>query len=298
MVAQPPIPLDHWRAFVAVVDTGSFHQAAEQLAKSPSAISYAMKHLQDRLPEALMTLSGRRAQITPFGEKLYRQAKQLLQSAARLEALAADLAAGTETQLTLAIDALTPLAPLFTALSHTGHQHPHTRIKVLETTLSGTDEALLMGKAAIALSPHVPPGFWGHRLCAVTLMPVVAPQHPLAIQASACDDTDLRQHRQIVLRDSGIKREQDAGWLGAEQRLTFSHFASCQAAVEAGLGFAFLPDHRVAEALTKGRLVALTLAQALERQLSLHLIIANPDQQGPVTQTLAEALRRAFQVGG
>ncbi|HBC18648.1 MAG TPA: LysR family transcriptional regulator, partial [Alcanivorax sp.] len=50
---------------------------------------------------------------------------------------------------------------------------------------------------------------------------VAAADHPLN-QADSLTHEDLRQHRQIVIRDSGSRRI-DSGWLGAEQRWTVSH---------------------------------------------------------------------------
>jgi len=41
--------------------------------------------------------------------------------------------------------------------------------------------------------------------------------HPLS-QLPIVTEPELKTHRQIVVRDTGVKRQQDAGWLGADQR--------------------------------------------------------------------------------
>lgn len=212
----PKISLEQWAAFKAVVDEGSFAKAAEALNKSQSAVSYAIAKLEEQLPTPVLTQQGRKAVLTEAGKQLYRHATDLLAQAATIENTAKYLASGWESEVTIAVDALFSMGAVFCALQHFSVSSPQTRLRILETTLSGTEEALLGRKADLVLTGTIPPGFSGTRLGEVSMIPVVGQQHPLVQlmqQSGPITEQELGRHRQIVLRDTGTKREQSSGWL-------------------------------------------------------------------------------------
>lgn len=292
-VYVPKITLEQWAAFKAVVDEGGYAKAAETLNKSQSAISYAVSRLNEMLPSPALVLEGRKAVLSRPGERLYRYATVLLEQAHATEQAAHGLANGWEDSITLAADALAPMPTVFKALHRFSQRSPLTRIKILETSLSGTDEAVLGHHCDLALMVRVPPGFLGSPIMQVSMVAVAHRDHALA-QLTNVSETDLKMHRQIVVRDSGLKREQNAGWLGSEQRWTVSHFASSVDAVEAGLGFAFLPEHRIEGSLNSGKVVRLPLHTGGVRHISLSLVVTQPNHAGPGTQALAQDLVDAF----
>ena len=61
------------------------------------------------------------------------------------------------------------------------------------------------------------------------------------------------------MRDTGSRREQDVGWLGAEQRWTVSHATTRIAAIRRGLGFAWVPEAEIGDGLETGALKMLAL---------------------------------------
>lgn len=293
---EPKISLEQWLVFKTVVDEGSYAAAAEALNKSQSSISYILARLDELLPAPVLELRGRKAELTEAGQALYRQASTLLEQARLVEQSAKYFASGWEPEVTLAVDALTPMSQLFCGLQKFSLQSPGTRLRLLETTLSGTAEALLNRSADIALIGNLPPGFSGTPLCQIRMLPVAHLEHPLFALDHAITDEELSQHRQIVIRDTGIKRQVDAGWLGAEQRWTVSHPASSLEAVKAGLGFAFLPQERVQQELDAGQVRWLPLAVGAERIVTLNLVLADKDYAGPATRAVADALIKEFAV--
>lgn len=286
----PRIDLDQWQAFLSVVDEGSFARAADALHKSQSSISYAISQLNAQLPQPVLRQEGRRAVLTEAGKVLYRHAEQLLKQANDTEAVARSLAMGFESEVTLAIDSLQDAGSLASPLAQFSDQFPNTRIRILETALSGTSEALLERKADLVISPEVPVGFVGRPIAGVTFIPVAAPTHPLI----ACDreiaETELRGHRQLVLRDSGSRRSIDAGWLQADKRWTVSHFATSVKLLKSGLAFAFLPQEWIPEELANGCLRKLSLETPMDRPVPLFVILSAQQAAGPATQALADLL--------
>ncbi|MFT4819624.1 MAG: DNA-binding transcriptional LysR family regulator, partial [Candidatus Azotimanducaceae bacterium] len=287
---QPKVTLEQWSTFKAVVDAGSFAAAAELLNKSQSSVSYILARMQSRLPAPALRLNGRKAELTNLGKVLYRQANVLLAQAIAIDKAAEYVASGWEQEVVIAADALVPMNTLFCSLQAFSLTHQSTRVRILETTLSGTDEAIFARVANIVLSPHIPTGFLGRPLWQVRMIPVVAASHTLATTTGEISETLLQQHRQIVIRDTGTKREQNAGWLGSEQRWTVSHFSSCIDAIRAGLGFAFVPQDKIEEELVTGALVQLPLRFQAEHHLTVNLIIPDGDHAGPATLAIADTL--------
>ncbi len=291
---QPRISLEQWTTLAAVVEAGSFAKAAELLNKSQSAVSYALARMEEQLPTPVLRLEGRRAVLTEVGEVLYRRAQQLLDLALDVEQTAQSLAQGWATRLTLAIDAIVPQQPVLAAIARFNQLAPQTRIVLLETTLSGTDEALLERRADLAISPSTPPGFHAHQIGEVQIIAVAHPNHPLARAKHPLTEQELRKTRQIVIRDSGQRRTQNQGWLEAEQRLTVSHFATAIQAIESGLGFAFVPIDFVQKPIERGELVRLHVPDRSERRFPLHLVTATAADPSPALSTLMKTLETSF----
>lgn len=65
-------------AFCAVLERGSFSQAAERLGVTQPAVSLQIRSLEKRLGRQLLDRSGRRVEATEAGLRLYRSAQRLL----------------------------------------------------------------------------------------------------------------------------------------------------------------------------------------------------------------------------
>lgn len=276
---------------MAVVDAGGYAQAAEALHKSQSAVTYAVQKIEDLLGVDLFEIQGRKAVLTPTGTLLVRRAKALMDEASALEHAAGRLSAGWEAELRLAVEIIFPTRLLLKTLARFGDESPHTRIEVVESVLGGTQELLLRGEADLAIAAMVPTGFLGEPLMQMSLRMVAAPSHPLHRMGRELTAADLRQHRQVIVRDSGSQRSKSQLSLEATQRWTVSHMATSIQAVNAGYGFALLPEEKIAEELADGRLVPLPLADAGLRTGTLYLIYADRDVAGPGLLRLVEVLK-------
>jgi DNA-binding transcriptional LysR family regulator len=72
-------------AFTAVIDTGSFSNAAERLGQTPSGVSRTISRLEDQLGMTLMRRTTRRLQLTDEGTWLLGRARSLLAELANTE---------------------------------------------------------------------------------------------------------------------------------------------------------------------------------------------------------------------
>ena len=290
---HPKISLDQWRALVAVVDSGGYAQAAEQLHRTQSTVSYAIRKMEDQLGFPVFTLEGRRAVLTRAGRLLYRRGRVLIREAERIERTAADVATGWEPELNLAVEIVFPTWLLLQCLDSFAAERPDIRIELYETVLGGSQELLDAGRVDLAVCPRIPPGFVGEPLMPVRFIAVAAPHHPLHRLGRELTTDDLRDHRHLIVRDSGSNRDQAGAWEISEQRWTVSHKATSIRALRMGLGFAWVAEEIIREELESGDLAPLPLAHGAERAGMLHLVQADPDSAGLGARRVAELLRAA-----
>lgn len=74
----PSLEIDVLKTFVAIIETGSFSKAAEQVFRSPSAVSMQIKKLETVLDRRLFKRDTRSMEITADGEMLLSYARRIL----------------------------------------------------------------------------------------------------------------------------------------------------------------------------------------------------------------------------
>jgi DNA-binding transcriptional LysR family regulator len=119
---------------------------------------------------------------------------------------------------------------------------------------------------------------------------VAAPTHPLHALGRPLTLEDLRRHRHLVIRDSGMQRSRSAGWLN-EQRWTVSHKATSIHAATAGHGYAWFPEEWIVGELERGALVPLPLREGAVKEGTLYFVYADRDTAGPGARRLAQIIR-------
>lgn len=284
------ITLEQWQALIAVVDYGGYAQGAEALRKSQSTLSYAIQKIEDQLGVRLFRIEGRRAKLTDTGEVIVRHARDLIKRAQLTEELAVQYGEGAESLIRVQVEAIFPETVIFEALKRFAIIQPHTRIELRQSVLSGTDEAILKRRADLVIGGRVPPGYAGEALLSVDFIAVAAPGHELLTAGTTLELEHLREHRQLVVKDSG-QRNLDDGWLGAYQRWSVDSIElSIQAAI-AGLGFAWLPEQKVQPQIEANRLEPLPLSEGARRSAQLYLILTSGEYATAGVRELAKIIQ-------
>lgn len=289
MARAPRITLDQWAALVAVVEGGGYAQASQRLHRTQSTVTYTIQKLEEQLGLQVFERHGRKAALTAAGKVLYRRGKALLDDAARVEHSAAALAQGWEAELRIAVDTIFPTWLLLRAMAQFGEERPDMRIELFETVLGGTEEALTAGSADLVIGSQVPGGFVGDPIMQVRFVCAAAPSHPLHRLGRPLTLDDLRDHRHLVVRDSGARRDRTSGWLN-ERRWTVSNKATSIHAACMGLGFAWYAEESIRRELDSGSLRALPLVEGAERFVTLYLVYADSQAAGPGARRLATIL--------
>jgi DNA-binding transcriptional LysR family regulator len=284
--------LEQWAVLAAVVDHGGFAQAAAALNRSQSAVSYAVARLQEALSVPLLVIEGRKAVLTAHGRVLLKRSRSLLTDLGKLELLARSLNQGWEPELRIVVDAAFPRERLLSIVGELQQLCPDTQMQLSDAVLSGADDAILDGTADVVVATRVPSGHLGDWLLDVTFVAVARSDHALFGVDHALAAEDLARHVQVVVRDSGLKQPRDEGWLGAELRCTVTSMEASLATVEAGLAYAWLPEHLVRGPLERGVIRRLPLLAGGSRNVPLNLVLVNADLAGPAARAAVEAFQR------
>lgn len=255
------LSLDHLRVLVTIADAGSFSAAGRMLGRAQSAISQAIATLEDVQGVTLFDRSGYRPVLTDVGQVLVEQARVVLMSAARFEAVAANSKTGLEAQLAIAIDPFVPTAPLVQSLQALQDQFLNLPVSFSTEGLGGSLRRLRDGSAALGLClllPTIPDDVVAHPLLRIQLQPVVAPNHPLALLGRPATQADLEQHVQLVLSDPSGPAGENYG-LSSARLWRFVDLGRRLDFLIAGFGWCRMPEHMVERSIGEGRLVRLSI---------------------------------------
>ena len=209
----------------------------------------------------LFDRGGHRPQLTAVGRVLVDQARLVLASAARFEAVAAGTRAGLEPELALAIDLLAPTAPLIESLRALSETYPDLPVSFSTEGLGGSLRRLRSGSVALAiclLLPDVPEDIAAYPLLRVAMQPVVAPGHPLASRGRPATRSDLAPHVQLVLSDP-VEPGGPAYGLASARLWRFVDLGRRLDVLLAGFGWCRMPEHLVSAPVAEGRLVPLDI---------------------------------------
>lgn len=289
--------LNDLAAFVVVADEMSFTRAASKLGMSPSALSHAMRVLEDRLGLQLLARTTRRVSTTEAGERLLKTLRPAFEDiSAELTALSElrDKPAGTVRITTFkhaATSVLLPILPDFL------DAHPDIRLEITidegltDIIESRYDAGIRFGEkvakdmVAVRVSPDV--------RAAVVGSPTYFANHPLPNTPQ-----DLAEHRCINYRfaTSGglyLWEFEEAGrsfQVRVEGSLVFNDSDLILAAALTGQGLAYLFEDQITAPVAEGKLIRV-LANWCPPSPGYYLYHPNRRQIPPALAALINALK-------
>ncbi|NUB44993.1 LysR family transcriptional regulator [Fertoebacter nigrum] len=296
------LSLDQLRILVTIADLGSFSAAGRRLGRAQSAISQSIATLEDMQGVTLFDRSGHRPALTSTGRVLVAQARAVLSSAARFEAVAAGTRDGLEPELALAIDPLVPSAPLIHSLRALHARWPQLPISFSTEGLGGALRRLRSGDVSLAIGlllPTVPDDVCATPLIRTEMVPVAAKGHALAAENRLLERSDLEQHVQLVLADPVDRDAASYGLTGMAQ-WRFVDLARRMDFLLAGFGWCRMPLHLIADSLASGALVRLQLSDDVrgpDTPLTTYAAHLWDRVPGPAGRWLLEDFRRRLGEG-
>ena len=289
-----PVTLDQLRAFVAVVQEGSFSAAARKLKRVQSAVSMSMANLEAQLDVAIWDRSTKVAKLTDQGKAVLSSAQRVLDEVDGLKRLTAGMASGLEASVSLCLDALFPLSALIDLCAAFAKEFPAVDLRIDTQVMSAVSARVLAGMATLGVaSPRgLAPGLERQSLAPIRMVPVVGPKHPLAAHKGPIPTKRFADAIQLVLSERSDAGVADQAVLSPRTwRVADLHTKHMM--LRAGLGWGNLPEHVVRDDLRARRLVAIRPAAWGKDEHTLHLsaIYRNETTFGPASRWLLEQLQ-------
>ena len=297
-----PVTLDQLRAFVSVVEEGSFSAAARKLKRVQSAISTSMANLEAQLGVAIWDRSTKIARLTEAGQAVLLSARRVLVEVDGLRRLTAGLLGGLEAQVSLCLDALFPLPALLDLCTGFASAFPGVALRIDTQVMSAVSARVLAGEATLGVVTPLglSPGLERRALAAIRMIPVVSPSHPLAQHVGAAGrvpSEQLADAVQIVLserveargvgaraprtcaRGAPTRRpSNDKNSEGVADQAVLStrtwrvaDLHTKHMMLRAGLGWGNLPEHLVRDDLRTGKLLRAVPEAWGDAEHTLHL---------------------------
>jgi len=251
---------DAMRAFVRVVEAGSFTRAADTLHMSRTTVTQLVQQLEARLRVQLLNRTTRRVNMTADGAAYYERAASLL---AELDDMESSLpGAGTAPRGQLRVDVPSPFAALIVvpALPRFHERYPDIQLDLgasdrkvdiigenVDCVIRGgelSDQSLVARRLAdLGLGVYAAPSYLGR---------AGRPAHPGALPDS--------HHRIVAFRWSGtgfpyvMQRDGETARVQGRHVLRTDDGNAYLAAGLAGLGILWLPDYMARQHVASGAL--------------------------------------------
>ena len=139
------------RLFIAVCEEGSIAQAAERESLVASAVSRRISAVEDDFGAALLIRNRRGITLTPAGETLLRQAREVLRVMDRLYAELSDYASGVHGHVRVVATPAVLAESLASDLGAFLESHPQVRVSTDERVSSEVVSAVRDGMADVGL---------------------------------------------------------------------------------------------------------------------------------------------------
>jgi DNA-binding transcriptional LysR family regulator len=290
MPSAPGSPtLDQLQVFLAVVDVGSFAGAARKLGRATSVISYSIANLEAQLGVSLFDReSTRKPQLTEAGRAVLSEARRVANGVDGLRSKVKGLLHGLESELHLVLDVMLTPCRVVDALKTFRAEFPTVSLHLYMEALGAVPQMVLDRKASVGICGPLDveiPGLERIGVGSVELIPVAAPDHPLA-RAGRNPPGAGRDYIQLVLADrSGLSDGKDRGVIGL-QTWRLADLGSKHMLLREGIGWGYMPEPFVHEDIDRGRLVRLDIPEYKDGFIRLHAIYRTDTPPGPAASWL------------
>ena len=290
------IELADLRVFLTIMRTGSFKGAAIQLGLTPSAVSHAMRRLEERLGAKLLNRSSRAVAPTDTGRSLTQRLEEGFDKIGLALAELDAPGAGRYGELRINVFAdaahllINPAIPEFARLC------PEVRLTVvvedrpIDIVAEGYD-------AGVRYGHYVPEDMISVPLSGPQRWVVAAAPAYLARCGEPQQPADLAGHNclQLLLGDnSSYKWELGRGRKKCRIRvpgaITINDTATSIAAAKAGVGLAYFLEQRIAAELEEDSL-RIVLEDHAARGEPFHMYYSSRRHNHPALRTLVNLIR-------
>jgi len=291
-MVNPGTPtFDQLRLFLAVAETGSFAAAGRKLNRAVSVVSYGIGNLEAQLGVTLFEREGtRRPILTDAGHAVLAEARTVASGMDGLRAKVKGLLEGLEAEVSLAVDVMLPAARLAKILRAFRTEFPTVSLRLHAEALGAVIALVQDGQAGIGIAGPLARDVRGIERVAigsVALVPVAAPDHPLA-RLHPMPPGAGRNHIQLVLSDrSPLSEGQDFAVM-SPRTWRLADLGAKHALLREGIGWGNMPLPLIEPDLVAGTLVRLDMQDDIGGTYRFHAVYRPDAPPGPAATWLIE----------
>lgn len=257
------ISLEHLMVIDTIEKEGSFRKASEKLYKAQSAISYAVKQVEQHYSIQLFSRESYRPTLTSEGKLVLSKIRLLLKQANEFDVFVTQMKSPVESELRVGISGLFPIERITGLLKELKGTFPHTVIHLNIENASG--ERLL-------LDDQVDIGIYGvplqntlvdYKKIETLTLPVFVSSKILSDNSEDMTESELRKIPQIILKSS-YQSSPDFGHLDGSQKWFVTDQVTKKTLIKEGLGWGRLPLHEIGQELDNNELVQINKADVFE----------------------------------
>jgi DNA-binding transcriptional LysR family regulator len=233
------------RYFVAVAEEGNISRAAKKIFLTQPALSRQIKALEDEIGQGLLERQAHSIRLTPVGESLLREARDLLQHAEQMMERARSPGRGIRLRVGYAPSLAAGM--LSAAVENFTQAHPNVRVELFDLATQEMLAGLESGRLDVAVTvgrQHETRGLAWTPLARAAWRLAVSRNHSLA-QRKRITPAEVASEPLLVFCQSDYPEYWDiiTGWLRGHRlrpRIAgeYDGVDSLMAAVESGLGVA------------------------------------------------------------
>jgi DNA-binding transcriptional LysR family regulator len=243
-----------------IARTKSFTAAAKALHRVPSAISYAVRNIEEELEVVLFRRLHRSVVLTEAGEHFVGEARGILNKMDEIRRDTRRVANGWQPSLSIALDNIVSSKRINALMADFYRHFDDVELIVRIEVFNGVWEALATGRADIAIgaTTAVPVGgeFCFRDMGSIAWSFIVSPHHPLANAPESLSTELLANFPAICLEDTSRSIARRDTWLLPNQRrLVVPDWQRAINCFVEGLGVGYMPVHLARPFIESGRLI-------------------------------------------
>ena len=272
---------------------GSFTAAAHKLHRVPSAISYAVKQIEEEIGVILFERHHRSVSLTPVGSHFVQQSRIILNQINELKRDSQRVANGWQPTLSIALDNIVRADRISVLIADFYRQFNDVELIISIEVFNGVWEALASGRCDVAVgaTTAIPVGgFYQYTdMGDINWAFLVSKDHPLANRTSALLDDEVRSYPSICLEDTSREIPKRMTWLlDNQRRLVVPDWIRAINCFSEGLGVGYMPTHLAAPFIRAGALIEKELVNPISAS---HCCLAwNPNKMSVAQKWVLEYL--------
>lgn len=271
---------------------GSFTAAAEQLHKVPSAISYAVRQVENELGVKIFNRLARKVELTEAGQHFINEARQLLRHMEEVKAQTKRVENGYHKTVKLTLDNIVKLEQLKPLIEDFYRTFDFAELQINMEVFNGSWEAISEGRADIVIgaTSAIPvSGDYGVKsMGEIDWAYVMAVDHPLSNKSELTAD-DLMNIPAICLDDTSTLLPKRHTWHSMQQRrLLLPNWFSAIECLKNKVGMGYMPRHMAKHFIAQGELIEAQISG--DKPLSACCLVWRKDEGNKLVEWLIDYL--------